>query len=111
MSNQVFSQRLNEAMAMRKIKGSQLAKIVGTSPVNITCYRKGKYAPKLYMIKRIADALSVNPSWLAGIINDPDPVEMSEKDAVHNQIEYYIADMTADQVKKVLAFIEQFIIK
>lgn len=110
MGNQVFSARLKEAMEMRKMGGSQLAKIVGTSPTNITFYRKGTYAPKLPMIKKIADALCVNPSWLAGIVDDPEPVVASEKDLAHNKIEIYISAMNTEQIKKVLKFIEDYII-
>lgn len=110
MGNQVFTQRLNEAMRKRNITGTELAKRVSTSPTNITCYRKGKYAPKLPMIKEMARVLGVNPSWLAGIVNDPEPIEANEKDLAHNQIEAYISEMTTEQTKKVLKFIEDYII-
>ncbi len=110
MGNQLFSKRLVEAMEMRGIGGTQLAKAVGTSPCNITYYRKGKYAPKLAMIKRMAEVLRVNPSWLAGIVSDPEPIKSSEMDAVRNQIEAYLSTMTAEQTKKVLKFIEDYII-
>lgn len=110
MSNQVFAQRLNEAMRMRNIGGTELAKRVGTSPTNISCYRKGKYAPKLMMIKRISDVLQVNPVWLIGIVSDPEPIQLSEKDLAHNQIENYISLMDEKQIKKVLKFIEDYIL-
>ena len=110
MGNQVFAQRLNEAMAKRKIGGTELAKRIGTSPTNISCYRAGKYTPKLPMIKEIARVLGVNPSWLAGIVSDPSPIEASEKDIAHNQIEIYISEMTTEQTQKVLKFIEDYII-
>lgn len=110
MGNAVFTQRLNEAMALRKVNGTTLAKAVETSPTNITCYRKGKYAPKLPMIKKLARVLGVNPSWLAGIVDDPEPIEASEKDLAHNQIEMYISEMTTEQTQKVLKFIEDYII-
>jgi len=110
MGNQVFAQRLKEAMQMRDMNGTELAKRVNTSPTNITCYRKGKYAPKLPMIKDMARVLGVNPSWLAGIVDNPDPIVASEKDLAHNQIEMYISEMTAEQTKKVLKFIEDYII-
>ena len=110
MGNPVFSQRLVEAMAMRDIGGTEFAKAIGTSPSNVTHYRNGRYAPKLPMIKKMARVLNVNPSWLAGIVDDPKPVESDEKDLVHNQIEMYIADMTTDQTKKVLKFIEDYIV-
>lgn len=110
MGNEIFTQRLNEAMATAHIKGSELANLVGTSQANITCYRKGKYAPKLRMIKKMAEVLHVNPAWLAGIVSDSTPVKLTGKDLAHNQIEVYIADMSEEQTKKVLKFIEEFVI-
>lgn len=110
MANELFRQRLNEAMHRRHIRGVELAKAVGTSPSNITHYRKGEYAPKLPMMKKMATALGVNPSWLAGIVSDPEPITASEKDLAHNQIEIYISEMTTEQTKKVLKFIEDYIV-
>lgn len=110
MGNNVFTSRLNEAMRKRGIGGTELAKKVGTSPTNISCYKKGKYTPKLPMIKEMARVLCVNPSWLAGIVNDPEPIEAGEKDLAHNQIENYISEMTTEQTQKVLRFIEDYII-
>lgn len=110
MGNRIFSERLIEAMRLRNIGGTELAQAVNTSPSNITHYRNGRYAPKLPMIKKIANALGVNPVWLIGIANDPEPIAASEKDITHNQIENYISTMSTEQVKKVLKFIEDYII-
>ena len=110
MSDAIFAQRLREAMRMRKVGGTELAKKVGTSPSNITHYRNGNYSPKLPTVKKMAEVLKVNPAWLAGIVEDPEPVKADGKDLAHNQIENYISAMSQDQVEKVLKFIEDYIL-
>lgn len=110
MGDERFARRLSEAMSMRNIGGTELAKLVGTSPTNITCYRKGKYQPKVPMVKKMAEVLGVNPVWLLGIADDPEPIVASEKDLAHNQIENYISIMDERQIKKVLKFIEDYIL-
>lgn len=105
-----FAQRLNDAMRMRNMGGTELAKLVGTSPTNITCYRKGKYEPKLNTIAKMAEVLCVNPVWLMGIASDPEPIELSGKDLAHNKIENYISVMDEKQINKVLKFIEDYIL-
>lgn len=105
-----FGKRLAEAMSLRRVSGKQLSLLTGVSQSNITHYKKGDYAPNLPTCQKIAKALSVSPVWLLGIGDNPAPIEITEKDLMHNRIENYIADMTEEQVKKVLKFIEDYII-
>ena len=58
----------------RKLRGMTLdavAREVGVHKSTIQRYEKNEYAnPKLPVIESIARALSVNPSWLAGMSSD-----------------------------------------
>ena len=70
-----FAQRLKEAMDLRNIKQSQLAKTCEIGKSSISTYLKGTYFPKYESIVKLADALNVSPRWLAG--EDDNMIDMS----------------------------------
>ena len=70
-----FAQRLKEAMNLRNIKQSQLAKICDIGKSSISTYLKGTYFPKYESIVKLANALDVSPRWLAG--EDDNMIDMN----------------------------------
>lgn len=68
------TERLAQAMKMRRINASQLSEKTGISRSSISRYLSGNYDPGKENFFKIAGALNVNPNWLAG---DDCPVEFS----------------------------------
>lgn len=60
------TERLAQAMKMRKINASQLSEKTGISRSSISRYLSGNYDPGKENFFKIAGALNVNPNWLAG---------------------------------------------
>jgi repressor LexA len=66
----VFKDRLTEAMTLRGMRASELAKRTGLSKARISQYVNGKFIPKSDAILLIADALRVSSMWLMGKSED-----------------------------------------
>ena len=111
VDNSQFGQRLVEAMELRRVSGVLLSKLSGISQSNITHYRKGDYTPSLDTIKTFCRILMVDPLWLMGMENDKTPKEVSDKSLLHNRLENYLSEMTVEQMRKVVVFVEEFILK
>lgn len=62
-----FKYRLEKALSIRGMKAIDLVNKTGISESAISQYRKGLTKPKHDRLVKIADALSVNPSWLLGL--------------------------------------------
>lgn len=62
-----FKVRLEKALAIRGMKAIDLVNKTGISESAISQYRKGLTKPKRNRLVEIANALSVNPSWLLGL--------------------------------------------
>lgn len=58
--------RLNEAMMLRDIKPSELAKLSGVNEGAISQYRKGSYKAGQRSLEKIAAVLRVSMPWLMG---------------------------------------------
>ena len=62
----IFKDRLTEAMALRGMRASELAKRTGLSKARISQYVNGKFVPKSDAILTIAEVLDVSELWLMG---------------------------------------------
>ena len=62
----IFKDRLTEAMALRGMRASELARRTGLSKARISQYVNGKFVPKSDAIITIAEALGVSELWLLG---------------------------------------------
>lgn len=62
-----FMDRLNEALVLRGVSPAELHRRTGISESTISQYRSGYAEPKKQRLQMIADALSVNPTWLMGL--------------------------------------------
>ena len=71
--------RLKEAMHIRKMKQSDLARSTGLSKGGISNYVTGRYEPKSDIITKLAQSLNVSEMWLWGY---DVPMERENKKAV-----------------------------
>ena len=69
----IFKDRLTEAMALRGMRASELAKRTGLSKARISQYVHGKFIPKSDAILTIAEVLGVSELWLMGRTNSMEP--------------------------------------
>jgi repressor LexA len=74
----IFKDRLVEAMALRGMRASELAKRTGLSKARISQYVNGKFIPKSDAILQIAEALRVSELWLLGKVSDMEPASEQE---------------------------------
>ena len=84
------SDRLKEAMRIRHLKQTDLAKATGLSKGGISNYVIGRYEPKSDIINKLAKALNCSEMWLWGYDvpmerqtdtkknSSPDKVELTE---------------------------------
>ncbi len=108
-SVELFGERLNEAMRTRKITARVLSSMTGISESNVSRYRRGQYAPKRENIYKIAKALNVNPMWLLGF-SDVSQFNGSEEEQMKIELANLVQQMDAEQVKKTISFVKQFIL-
>jgi repressor LexA len=69
----IFKDRLTEAMALRGMRASELAKRTGLSKARISQYVNGKFIPKSDAILTIAEVLGVSELWLMGRTDSMEP--------------------------------------
>ena len=100
ISNKHFSSRLKDAMAKKKITATELSKLTGISPANISNYVNGGYKAKQDNLYKLAVALDVEPAWLMGF---GDPEFEAELNA---QILDSLDTLSEDARKEALAFIQ-----
>ena len=64
--NSTTSERIKEAMAIRKMKQIDIVRATGIDKGSISHYVSGKYEPKQDAIMKLAKALNVDEMWLWG---------------------------------------------
>jgi transcriptional regulator with XRE-family HTH domain len=100
---------LSAAMKQKGVKGVQLAKICGVTPIYISTIVRGKVNPSVLLLKKIADAVNVPMNELVTIeppkpksVNmAKDPAEMSEDELIQtygwdNYVSAYIMHRFAE---------------
>lgn len=66
MKISTFSQRLREAMYIRRLNQTDLHSLTGIGKSSISTYLKGDYKAKQDKVDLLAKVLSVSPAWLMG---------------------------------------------
>ena len=66
MKVSTFSQRLREAMYIRRLNQTDLHSLTGIGKSSISTYLKGDYKAKQDKVDLLAKVLSVSPAWLMG---------------------------------------------
>lgn len=66
MKTSTFSQRLREAIYIRRLNQTDLHLRTGIGKSSISTYLKGDYKAKQDKVDLLAKVLSVNPAWLMG---------------------------------------------
>ena len=74
MKTSTFSQRLREAMYLRRLNQTDLHSLTGIGKSSISTYLKGDYKAKQDKVDLLAKVLSVNPAWLMGYDVPMEPV-------------------------------------
>lgn len=74
MKTSTFSQRLREAMYLRRFNQTDLHSLTGIGKSSISTYLKGDYKAKQDKVDLLAKVLSVNPAWLMGYDVPMEPV-------------------------------------
>jgi transcriptional regulator with XRE-family HTH domain len=82
------SQRLKEALNLRRMKQVELSERSGINKPSISCYVSGKYEPKQMALYQLGRALDVSEMWLAGYdIPMERPQEQKENDEMADLLE------------------------
>lgn len=62
----LIKDRLNEALELRGLTASELAKKSGIDKASISRYLRGENIPRSIAIGKLARALDVSPAWVLG---------------------------------------------
>ena len=62
----IIKDRLNEAMSLRNMTASELAKKCGLNKSSISRYLSGENVPRSIAIGKMSSALGVSPAWVLG---------------------------------------------
>ena len=62
----IIKDRLNEALRVRGMTASELAKASGLAKSSVSRYLTGENIPRSIAIGRMAQALNVSPAWILG---------------------------------------------
>lgn len=74
----IIKDRLNEAMSLRNMTASELAKKSGLNKSSISRYLSGENVPRSIAIGKMSKALDVSPAWVLGY---DVPMEASKEQA------------------------------
>lgn len=101
-----FSNRLQEALTIRKISAAELSRIIGVNEGTISNYKKGVYEPKQRRLECIAKALNVSIPWLMGAdVPMNEKTEIPAGDDRDSEIIRMFSELTDDEKKSVLDYI------
>lgn len=115
------SDRIKEALAMRKMRQADLVRATGIDKGSISYYISGKYEPKNEAVYKMAKALNVADMWLWGYdvpMERPlaqkqadelaDIVERIKKDQDFKSLVLSLDHLNPDQLQLIKGMIEQF---
>lgn len=74
-----FQARLGEAMTMKEVSQIELARRTEMNRSLISRYVNGQLMPSSIGMVKIARALNVAPAWLMGFSDNPENIELSER--------------------------------
>ena len=98
----IGKERLNELLRDFQMSAAELCRRTGIPTSSMSRYLTGQSVPKQDSLKKIADALNVNPAWLMGydINKEPEFDYWLEAERVLVEIE----GLTPANIEKVKAF-------
>ena len=106
-----FSDRLRESLKRSGMKQIELSRRSGVDRSDISHYLRGDYLPKLDRVERLASALGVSVSYLAGYTDDPNPTGDPGLDSFLDTFtrmtqpdSFGSVSVSADELKLILAF-------
>lgn len=110
----MFSHRLKAARKAKKLKGRELADMLGVSYSTYTKYESTDRKPDIDMLVRIADVLEVTTDYLLGRTDDPkihviDSLPQLEDEGVTNIETGSAEPFTPEQIEAIKREIEKHI--
>lgn len=117
MTNKEIGQRIADARTERDLTMDDIAQKIGVAKSTIQRYEKGTIKKlKLPVIESIAAALNVNPNWLIGKTNDPEPRNAKEQPPISEglsniklELINYIDDLTDEQAALALRVLKSIV--
>jgi len=100
-----FRDRLRKAMNDNSLNSRELSKRCGLSEASISRYLLGQMEPKVDAIKKMADALHVDPVWLMGIDKEETRWDYSMKVGSMALLLENMTPSEQDQVDKYIKFL------
>ena len=100
-----FRDRLRKAMNDNSLNARELSKRCGLSEASISRYLLGQMEPKVDAIKKMADAMHVDPVWLMGIDKEEPHWEYSVKVGSMALLLENMTPSEQDQVDKYIKFL------
>lgn len=114
MKTSTFSQRLREAMYIRRLNQTDLHLLTGIGKSSISTYLKGDYKAKQDKVDLLAKILDVSPAWLMGYDVPMESVRPLNNISPPTSIHGYLSEplikynLLSDKQKEVLDLIQDF---
>lgn len=104
--NNIFSQRLQQALNFSKIKPIELANKTGINKSSISYYLSGNYKPSQKHLELIAKTLDVTEAWLLGYSDEttlkPIHTSFDELEELFKRYKHLLTDDDRDTIKYII---------
>lgn len=100
-----FRERLEEALRLRDMKASDLARLTGIREGAISQYRKGAYKATQINLEKMARALDVPIPWLMGVSDEIEKPTAGQGDGPKERAHKLIDELPEDKLKEVMSYI------
>ncbi len=97
-----FGKRLAQIREDQKVSQSSLARLIGTSQSAVSQIEAGERNPSYEMIRKLADALSVTPSYLMG----QEVEDLSPEEEAHFREYRGLSDAAKKELQEFMAFLK-----
>lgn len=106
----IFAKRLNYSIRNSGMTARRFCELCGISESSMSKYRKGIAMPGRGRILRMSSVLHLDPMWLLGYQEDNARVS-TEDNYERIKLESLIKNMTTEELKNTIEFIEKYIRK
>ena len=101
--NVIIIRRLKEALYLRNMTMSELARKSGIDKGVISRYLNGKAVPKIAAVKQMATVLSISPAWLSGYDTPDAPKALTPAEGL-NSIGIDVRKLSKSDIDKLVGY-------
>lgn len=101
-----FSERMEEILLEKNLKAADISRLTGIEKSMLSKYLRKIVSPKLEIVVKIAEAININPLWLAGF-EAPKQVSQDAKIKKINTICLNFDDAKLNEALKYIEYLNE----